>query len=233
MTDTAAEPVQNKQFKFLGLITVLYVTLQLVCDVTAGKIIQVGWFPVSITIIYFPITYIFADILTEVYGYATGRRVLWTVLFCSVLAAALYQFVVFLPPAPGFEKNAGYVQVFGQVPRVVISSWVAIFFGEIFNNYVMARMKVWTEGKHLWSRLVASTIFGQFVNTALFYSIALYGVLPTNLLIDSILSGWFLKVIVEVALIPITYVIVGKLKTIEQEDYFDRKTDFNPFVVGH
>ncbi|MCC6980071.1 MAG: queuosine precursor transporter [Candidatus Melainabacteria bacterium] len=233
MTDTAAEPVQNKQFKFLGLITVLYVTLQLVCDVTAGKIIQVGWFPVSITIIYFPITYIFADILTEVYGYATGRRVLWTVLFCSVLAAALYQFVVFLPPAPGFEKNAGYVQVFGQVPRVVIGSWVAIFFGEIFNNYVMARMKVWTEGKHLWSRLVASTIFGQFVNTALFYSIALYGVLPTNLLIDSILSGWFLKVIVEVALIPITYVIVGKLKTIEQEDYFDRKTDFNPFVVGH
>lgn len=233
MTDTAAEPVQNKQFKFLGLITVLYVTLQLVCDVTAGKIIQVGWFPVSITIIYFPITYIFADILTEVYGYATGRRVLWTVLFCSVLAAALYQFVVFLPPAPGFEKNAGYVQVFGLVPRVVIGSWVAIFFGEIFNNYVMARMKVWTEGKHLWSRLVASTIFGQFVNTALFYSIALYGVLPTNLLIDSILSGWFLKVIVEVALIPITYVIVGKLKTIEQEDYFDRKTDFNPFVVGH
>jgi uncharacterized integral membrane protein (TIGR00697 family) len=233
MADTAAEPVQNKQFKFLGLITVLYVTLQLVCDVTAGKIIQVGWFPVSITIIYFPITYIFADILTEVYGYATGRRVLWTVLFCSVLAAALYQFVVFLPPAPGFEKNAGYVQVFGLVPRVVIGSWVAIFFGEIFNNYVMARMKVWTEGKHLWSRLVASTIFGQFVNTALFYSIALYGVLPTNLLIDSILSGWFLKVIVEVALIPITYVIVGKLKTIEQEDYFDRKTDFNPFVVGH
>jgi uncharacterized integral membrane protein (TIGR00697 family) len=233
MAESAAAPGQHKQFKFLGLITVLYVTLQLVCDVTAGKIIQVGWFPVSITIIYFPITYIFADILTEVYGYATGRRVLWTVLLCSVLAAALYQFVVYLPPAPGFEKNAGYVQVFGQVPRVVIGSWVAIFFGEIFNNYVMARMKVWTEGKHLWSRLVASTVFGQFVNTALFYSIALFGVLPTNLLIDSIMSGWFLKVIVEVALIPLTYIIVAKLKAIEQEDYFDRKTDFNPFVVGH
>ncbi len=93
-------------------------------------------------------------------------------------------------------------------------------------------MKVWTEGKHLWSRLVASTVFGQFVNTALFYSIALYGVLPTNLLIDSILSGWLIKVVVEVALIPITYWIVAKLKKIEHEDFFDRKTDFNPFVIG-
>lgn len=230
MTDAVQ---QQRPYKFLGVITVLYVTLQLVSDVTAGKIIQLLWFPVSITVIYFPLTYIFADVLTEVYGYAVGRRVLWTVLLCSFLAAVLYQFVVYLPPAPGFEKNAGYVQVFGQVPRVVFGSWVAIFFGEIFNNFVMAKMKVWTEGKYLWSRLVASTVFGQFINTALFYSIALFGVLPTNLLIDSILSGWFIKVIVEVALIPVTYVIVAKLKKVEHEDFFDRTTDFNPFVIGH
>lgn len=222
-----------KEYKYLTLITVLYVTLQLVSDVTAGKIIQVVWFPVSITVIYFPLTYIFADVLTEVYGYAVGRRVLWIVLLCSVLAAALYQFVVFLPPAPGFEKNAGYVQVFGQVPRVVIGSWVAIFFGEIFNNYVLAKMKVWTNGKHLWTRLLASTVFGQLVNTALFYSIALFGVLPTNLLIESILSGWIIKVVVETLLIPVTYWIVKHLKEIEGEDFFDRKTDFNPFVIGH
>lgn len=116
---------------------------------------------------------------------------------------------------------------------MVIGSWVAIFFGEIFNNFVLAKMKVWTEGKHLWLRLVASTVFGQFVNTALFYSIALFGVLPTNLLIESILSGWIIKVIVEVLLVPVTYLVVDRLKVIEGEDYFDRKTDFNPFVIGH
>lgn len=228
-----SEGTRVREYKYLTIITVLYVTLQLVSDVTAGKIIQVLWFPVSITVIYFPLTYIFADVLTEVYGYAVGRRVLWTVLLCSVLAAGLYQFVVFLPPAPGFERNAGYVQVFGQVPRVVIGSWVAIFFGEIFNNFVLAKMKVWTNGRHLWVRLLASTVFGQLVNTALFYSIALFGVLPTNLLIESILSGWIIKVLVETLLIPATYYIVGQLKKIEGEDYFDRQTDFNPFVINH
>ena len=220
-----------KRYKFLGVLTVLYVTMQLVSDVTAGKIVQLFVFPVSVTVLYFPVTFIFADVLTEVYGYAVARRVLWTVLLCSFLASMIYQLVAVLPPAPGFDGNDAYVQILGQVPRIVLGSWIAIFFGEILNDFVLAKMKIWTDGKHLWSRLIGSTVVGQFANTVLFYTIALYGVLPTNLLIESIVSGWLLKVVVEILLIPVTYWIVGKLKVIEGEDYFDRGTNFNPFAI--
>jgi uncharacterized integral membrane protein (TIGR00697 family) len=222
-----------KHYKLVGPITVLYVTLQLVSDVTAAKLIPVFMFPVSVTAIYFPLTYIFADVLTEVYGYAIGRRVLWTVLLCSALAAALYQLAAWLPPADGFTGNAAYVQIFSQVPRIVLGSWVAVFAGEILNDFVLAKMKVWTDGKHLWSRLLGSTIAGQLMNTALFYTIALTGVIPMKLLIESIISGWLIKCAVETALIPVTYVVINKVKKIENEDYFDRDTDFNPFSMKH
>ncbi len=218
-----------KQYKFLGWITVFYVTMQLVCDVTAGKIVQLFVFPVSVTVLYFPITFIFADVLTEVYGYAVARKTLWTVMACSITAGLIYQLVVFLPPAPGFAGNEAYTRVLGQVPRILLGAWIAVFAGEILNDFVLAKMKIWTDGKHLWSRLVGSTVVGQFVNTILFYTIALGGILPTALLIESILSGWLLKVVVEIVMIPATYVIVNKLKAIEQVDFFDRDTNFNPF----
>lgn len=223
----------QKQYKLVGPITVLYVTLQLVSDVTAGKLVQLAIFPVSVTAIYFPLTYIFADVLTEVYGYAIGRRVLWTVLLCSAFAAAIYQLVAWLPPAPGFSGNAAYVQIFSQVPRIVLGSWIAVFAGEILNDFVLAKMKVWTNGKHMWSRLVGSTVVGQLMNTALFYTIGLYGVIPTQLLIESIISGWLIKCVVEIVLIPVTYVVIQKVKEIENEDYFDRSTNFNPFSISH
>lgn len=221
----------KKQFKFLNFITVLYVTMQLVCDVTASKLVQIGPFPVSITVVYFPLTYIFADILTEVYGYGQARKALWIVMLCSVLACMTYQVVIYMPPAPVFQDNEAYLTVFNKVPRVLVGSWVAVFAGEIFNNFLLAKMKVWTNGSHLWSRLIGSTVAGQFVNTALFYSIAFFGVFPSNILVESIFSGWFLKVVVEILLIPVTYLVVGKLKQVEHEDYFDRDTDFNPFVA--
>jgi uncharacterized integral membrane protein (TIGR00697 family) len=223
--------LQQNQFKFLGLITVLYVTMQLVSDVSAGKIIQMIGMPVSITVLYFPITFIFADVLTEVYGYAHARRVLWTVMLCAFLAGMMYQLVVYVPPAPDFPNNDAYVTVFGVVPRILLGSWVAVFAGEILNDFVLAKMKIWTGGKHLWSRLVGSTVVGQLVNTALFYTIGLYGVLPDALLFKSILSGWFLKVLVEIAVIPLTYWVVAKLKSIENIDYYDRDTNFNPFAI--
>ncbi len=220
-----------KHYKLVGPITVLYVTLQLVSDVTAGKLIPFFIFPVSVTAIYFPLTYIFADVLTEVYGYAVGRRVLWIVLLCSALAAALYQLAAWLPPAPGFTGNAAYVQILSQVPRIVVGSWVAVFAGEILNDYVLAKMKVWTHGAHLWSRLLGSTVAGQLMNTVLFYTIGLYGVIPTKLLVESIISGWLLKCAVEIVLIPLTYVVINKVKQIENEDFFDNSTNFNPFSL--
>ena len=224
---------EYKPYRYLGMITVLYVAMQLISDVTAGKIINLCGFPVSVTVLYFPITYIFADILTEVYGYACGRRVLWTVLACSILAGLCYQLVVWLPPADGFAANDAYVAVFGQVPRILFGGWIAVFAGEILNDFVLAKMKVASNGKHLWMRLIGSTILGQFVNTSLFYAIALLGVLPTQLLISSILSGWGIKVLVEILLIPVTYWVVKRLKAVEHEDYFDRQTNFNPFLINH
>lgn len=218
-----------KNFKYIGLITVLYITMQLVSDVTAGKIVQLGMFTVSATVLYFPITYIFSDVLTEVYGYAQARRVIWMVLASSVLAGLLYQLVVMLPAATGFDAAPAYARVLGSVPRILLGGWIAIWVGGMLNDYVLAKMKIWTSGKHLWARTIGSTIVGEGANTVLFYSIALYAVLPNSLLISSILSGWFLKVLVEVIFTPVTYKVIAVLKKAEGEDYYDRQTNFDPF----
>ena len=218
-----------KNFKYIGLITVLYITMQLVSDVTAGKIVQLGMFTVSATVLYFPITYIFSDVLTEVYGYAQARRVIWMVLASFVLAGLLYQLVVMLPAATGFDAAPAYARVLGSVPRILLGGWIAIWVGGMLNDYVLAKMKIWTSGKHLWARTIGSTIVGEGANTVLFYSIALYAVLPNSLLISSILSGWFLKVLVEVIFTPVTYKVIAVLKKAEGEDYYDRQTNFDPF----
>lgn len=220
-----------KQYKYLGLITVLYVAFQLISDVTAGKIVQLGVLTVSVTALYFPVTFIIGDVLTEVYGYARARRVLWQVLLASVIAGIVYQIVVWLPAAPGFDAADAYTRVLGSVPRILLGGWIAVFVGTILNDYIMAKMKVWTNGKHLWMRTIGSTIVGEGANTVLFYMIALYAVIPNNILIASILAGWFLKVAVEVVMTPVTYAVVKKLKKAEGEDYYDRDTNFNPLKV--
>lgn len=220
-----------KTYKYLGLITTLYIAFQLISDITAGKIVQLGIFTVSATVLYFPITYIFSDILTEVYGYAKARNVVWQALLASVIAGVVYQLVVWLPPAVGFDANDAYTRVLGSVPRILLGGWIAVWVGGILNNFVLAKMKVWTRGKHLWLRTISSTIVGEGANTILFYTIALYGILPQNLLVTSILSGWLLKTIVEIVFTPVTYLVVNKLKKAEGEDYYDTNTDFNPLIV--
>jgi queuosine precursor transporter len=220
-----------KSYKYLGLITVLYIAFQLISDVTAGKIVQLGIFTVSATVLYFPVTYIFADVLTEVYGYAKARNVVWQAFLASVIAGLIYQLVVWLPPAIGFDANDAYARVLGSVPRILLGGWIAVWAGALINDYVLAKMKVWTQGKYLWTRTIGSTIVGEGVNTAFFYTIALSGVLPSSLLISSILSGWFLKVVVETVLTPVTYLVINKLKRAENEDYYDTNTNFNPLIV--
>ncbi len=220
-----------KNYKYLGIITVLYVTFQLISDITAGKIVQLGIFTVSATALYFPITYIFADVLTEVYGYAKARSVVWQVLLASIIAGLIYQLVVWLPPAMGFDANDAYARVLGSVPRILLGGWIAVWVGGILNDFILAKMKVWTRGKYLWTRTIGSTIIGEGANTVLFYVIALYAIIPNNLLVTSILSGWFLKVLVETIFTPVTYFVVNKLKKLENEDYYDKETDFNPFIL--
>ncbi len=220
-----------KQYKYLGLITVLYITFQLVSDVTAGKIVQLWFFPVSVSILYFPFTYIFSDILTEVYGYAQSRRVVWVVLLASVIAGLLYQVAAYMPSSPSFTEGQAYTRVFGSVPRILLGGWIAVWAGGMANDYLLAKMKILTGGTYLWMRTIASTIVGEGINTILFFLIALSGVLPTNLLYASILSGWCLKVLVEVVFTPVTYAVVRHLKWVEQEDYYDRNTNFSPFIT--
>jgi uncharacterized integral membrane protein (TIGR00697 family) len=220
-----------KKYKYLELITILYVTFQLVSDVTAGKVISIFSYPVSITVLYFPITYIFSDVLTEVYGYAQARRVVWRVVLASVIAGVLYQVAAFWPPSNGFNANGAYVRVFSSVPRILVGGWVAVWSGGLVNDYVMAKMKIWTKGTHLWSRLIGSTVAGEFVNTFLFYTIALSGVLPSNILIEAIFTAWILKSLIEIVFTPWTYYVVAKLKKTENEDYYDTNTNFNPFIL--
>jgi hypothetical protein len=143
----------------------------------------------------------------------------------------VYQIVVYLPPFVGFGANEAYATVFSIVPRVLLGGWIAVFAGDIVNNYIMAKMKIWSNGKNLWMRTIGSTIGGQFVNTVLFYVIALSGILPTNVLIISILSAWAIKVAIEVVLTPVTYWVIAKVKKIEGEDHYDTNTDFNPFSL--
>jgi len=221
----------NTGYKLLTLFLVLNIAFQLISDATAAKIVLLFGFGVSVTVLYFPFTYIISDIITEVYGYASARRILWYTLLSSVLAGVFYQLAVAVPSAPFFEGGPAYETVFGIVPRVLIGGWLAVFIGDISNNYTLAKLKIITNGRYLWLRTITSTIVGQFMNTAVFYVVALSGVLPNNLLVEGIIAGWAIKTVVEALLTPVTYLIINKVKKIEGIDYYDRDTNFNPFSL--
>jgi len=202
-----------------------------IVNVISGKIIQLSVFTLSAASLVIPITYIFGDVFTEVYGYKQARRATWILIFSTVLMAIFFQLAVWLPSAPDFEGNEAYSLVLGQVPRIVIGAWVALFSGQFINDFVLAKIKLITRGKFLWIRTISSTIFGQAADTTLFYTIALYNVIPNGLLFTSILSGWFLKVAIETVMTPATYYVIDKLKKLEHEDYFDKDTNFNPLII--
>ena len=227
----ANAPKVKSGYKYLDLIIYLNITMMAVVNITSGKIIEVSFFTLSAASLCIPITYIIGDTLTEVYGYKQARRATWILIASTVLLALFLQLAIYLPPAPGFLHNDAYAQVLGQVPRVVAGAWVALFLGQFVNDFVLAKMKLLTKGKYLWSRTIGSTVAGQAVDTTAFYTIALYNVMPTGLLLRSILSAWFLKVMIEVAITPIIYFVIRKLKKAEDIDTFDYHTDFNPFSI--
>jgi uncharacterized integral membrane protein (TIGR00697 family) len=218
-----------KKYKYLDLLIYLNLTMIAIVTIISGKIVHLSIFTLSAASLCIPINYVIGDTLTEVYGYKQARRATWLLISAEILMALFFQLAVYLPPAPGFTQNAAYVTVLGQVPRIVVGSWVALFAGQFVNDYVLAKMKLLTKGRYLWSRTIGSTIAGEAFDSTAFYTIALYNVIPSGLLIKSILSAWFLKVMIEVAITPLTYYVVGKLKNVEKLDYFDQTTDFNPF----
>lgn len=149
---------------------------------------------------------------------------------CSILAGVLYQLVLIIPPADFFTADEAYQTVFGIVPRILLGGWLAVFAGDLVNNYVLAKMKVWTRGKYLWARLIGSTMAGQAVDTTVFYVVALYGVLPNDALIQAMLLGWALKVVFETVASPLTMLVCNWLKRAEGVDHYDTDTDFTPFA---
>ena len=226
-----------RPYRYFNLVMVAFVTV-LICSNLIGpaKIAQVdvpvwGALTFGAGVLFFPISYVFGDILTEVYGYSNARRVIWSGFAALVFASIMASLVVALPPAPFWKHQGAYEIAFGSTWRIVLASMIAYFCGEFVNSLVLAKMKVLTAGKHLWSRTIGSTIVGEAVDSALFYPLAFYGsgIIPDDKLPMVMLAQFTLKVAVEVLFTPVTYALVGWLKRAENEDYYDRNTDFNPF----
>jgi hypothetical protein len=226
-------------FRHFDIVMAAFVAILLLSNVLgAGKVAQVrlpgiGDWPFGAGILFFPLSYIIGDVLTEVYGYARTRRVIWVGFAATGFMAFMSWVVVALPPAPDWANQAAYETVFGQVPRIVGASMVAFWAGEFVNAYVLARMKVWTAGRHLWARTIGSTFVGQGVDSLLFYPLAFWGAegWTTGLVVTVLFTQWALKVGWEVLLTPVTYLVVNGLKRAEGVDLFDEGTDFTPFRV--
>ena len=221
----------KKQFKYLELITGLFVSILIISNIASSKITIFGPFTFDGGTILFPLSYIFGDILTEVYGYGKDRKIIWIGLISNLLMATIFIIVGALPAAPDWHNQSAFNEILGLTPRIVLASVIAYFVGEFANSFTMAKMKIFTKGKFLWSRTVSSTLISEFFDTALFVTIAFYGLFSTQDIITLLLSNYIFKVGVEVLFTPITYGIVNFLKRVEHEDYYDRKTNFNPFVL--
>jgi queuosine precursor transporter len=236
----------NKPYRHYDFVLVAFVTV-LVCSNLIGpaKIAQIetpwlaGIHPGLATLVFgagvlfFPISYVFGDILTEVYGYARSRRVIWTGFAALAFASLMAWVIVQLPPAPFWHNQGAYEIAFGSTWRIALASLIAFVCGEFVNSFVLAKMKIMTAGRWLWTRTIGSTIFGEGVDSLLFYPLAFYntGIIPNDKLPLVIAAQFATKVAVEILFTPLTYKIVGALKRAEHEDYYDRNTDFNPFTL--
>ena len=232
-----AEALAGRRFRYFDFVMVAFVTILLLSNVLgAGKVATVelpliGNWPFGAGILFFPLSYVIGDMLTEVYGYARARRCIWAGTTALLFMAFMASVVVTLPPAPGWTGQAAYEQVFGQVPRIVFASILAFWAGEFTNSIVLAKMKVWTKGKHLWARTIGSTVAGQGVDSLIFYPLAFWGAAgwTNDLVLKVLVTQWVLKVSWEALLTPVTYAVVGFLKQREGVDVYDERTDFTPF----
>lgn len=230
-----AAAIEGKRLRFYDYCMAAFVAI-LICSnlIGAGKVAEVDlpiWGAVTFGagILFFPLSYVLGDVLTEVYGYARARRVVWVGFVAASFAAAMAAFIVWIPPAPGWQGQEAMAQVFGQVPRIFAASILAFWAGEIANAYVLARMKLLTRGRFLWTRTIGSTVVGQGVDSLIFYPLAFWGVWENSLVLTVMATNYLLKVGWEAALTPVTYKVVGFMKRAEGLDVYDAGTDFTPF----
>ena len=225
------------QFRYYDLVMAAFVTILLLSNLIGASkpsyvtLPFIGEWSFGAGVLFFPVSYIIGDVLTEVYGYARARRVIWTGFAALLFMAFMAWVVVQLPPAAGWPGQAAYEFVFGNSWRIVLASMIAFWAGEFANSYVLAKMKIWTRGRHLWMRTIGSTVVGQGLDSLIFYPLAFWGLAgwPVELLWQVVLSQWAIKTAWEALLTPMTYAVVGSLKKAEGVEVFDTDTDFSPF----
>jgi hypothetical protein len=212
--------------RYYTYITAFFVSVILISNIVSTKITSFLGFTFDGGTILFPLSYIFGDVLTEVYGYKKTKKVIWIGFFCALLMSFIIILVGLLPPGAGWDNQEAYEKILGLTPRIVFASLIAYLVGEFSNSIILARLKVFFEGKKLWVRTIGSSIVGQGLDTVIFIFIAFYGLFPIWILI---ISNYIFKLLVEIAFTPFTYVIVNWLKKVEKQDHFDYKTKFSMF----
>ena len=216
-------------YKYYDLLMVAFVTV-LICSefISAGKVARIGSFSFGAGVVFFPLSYLFGDILTEVYGYTRSRKVIWAGFSALIFSTIMTWIILALPPAPKWSHQEAWETVFSNSWRIVAASLTAFLVGEWVNSVVLAKMKIMTGGRYLWSRTIGSTVAGELVDSLIFYPLAFLGVWETSLVVEVMLTNYVLKVATEVVLTPLTYKVVGFLKRAEHEDYYDIGTNFSP-----
>lgn len=227
-------PEKRRSYKYYDLVLAGFVTV-LICSnfISSPKRVSVGGFVFGAGVVFFPISYVFGDVLTEVYGYARSRKVVWAGFGSLIFASIVSWIVLRLPPEATWDGQPAWERVFGNSPRIVAASILAYCCGEFTNSFTLAKMKIWSEGKHLWARTIGSTVVGEAIDTMIFIPAAFYGQpnWPIERIVEVMMTNYVLKVLLEVVMTPVTYAVVGFLKKAEHEDYYDRDTDFNPFTL--
>jgi uncharacterized integral membrane protein (TIGR00697 family) len=240
MSPVNAPADRSRSYRWLSLVTAVFVSVLIISNIIAVKLIDVFGLVLPAAVILFPVAYIFGDVLTEVYGYSQARKVIWTGFFCNLIAVIAIWIAGLLPAASFWSAGVfttadgaqnAYNAILGFTPRLLAASFIAYLVGEFLNSYVLAKLKLRTQGRFLWLRTISSTIVGEGADSAIFISVAFLGIIPGPGLVTAILSQWLFKVAYEIIATPLTYWVVNLLKRAENEDYFDRDTNFVPFSM--
>ena len=224
--------MRDRYSHWFSLVTSIFITCLITSNIIAVKLVNIFGLVLPAAIIIFPISYIFGDVLTEVYGYHQARRVIWLGFFCNLIAVVAIWLGQILPAASFWEGQAAYERILGYTPRLLGASFLAYLVGEFANSFVMAKMKIATNGRWLWTRTIGSTLVGQGLDSLVFMTLAFIGTIPLSVLAGAIVAQWLSKSVYEAIITPLTYVLVNFLKKREGLDVFDTDTRFNPLLFG-